>query len=125
MYKELFFSIFILIIIFSLEFITHKYTKESTNEIKYMLSELRDVIKSDEEHDYRTDELIEKWDEKEKRLSYYIEHNELEKVNQSIVRSKSFIESKDFSAALAEIDGLDFVLKHIEEKYSFNMKNVF
>ena len=58
-------------------------------------------------------------------LAYYIEHDELEKVETNLTGLRSFIESKEYSDALAELDKTVFVLRHIEDKNKFNLQNVF
>ena len=69
--------------------------------------------------------LDEKWGSAHDKLAYYIEHDELEKVDTAIVTMKAYIETDDFSSATAELDAGKFVLEHIQEKYAFNLKNIF
>ena len=59
------------------------------------------------------------------KLAYYIEHDELEKVDTAIITMKSYIETEDYSSAVAELDEGKFVLEHIQKKNAFNLQNVF
>lgn len=127
MYKETTICICIIILIIWLDILTQNYTKTSTIEITECLSELKKEIedKSLENAKEKLGELDKKWDEKHDKLAYYIEHDELEKVETNLTGLRSFIESKEYSDALAELDKTVFVLRHIEDKNKFNLQNVF
>ena len=70
-------------------------------------------------------ELRDDWENRHDKLAYYIEHDELEKVETNLVALNGFIESSKYSDAISELDKSVFVLKHIEDKYAFNLENVF
>ena len=85
-------------------------TQENTN-IEKVKSKLEEIEKT--------------WDDKHVKLSYYMEHDELEKVEAHITSLKSFIETEEYPEAICELDNGVFVLKHIEEKYAFSLENLF
>lgn len=68
---------------------------------------------------------FEHWDNMYKKLAYYIEHDELEKIELYITALKSNVETEEYNQAVEKIDSCIFILKHIEEKYSFNLQNIF
>lgn len=127
MLKETIICIIIIIAIFSLDIFTQGYTETTTQEITNMMSELRDTILNEESDKIVTDlnELEESWKEKHDKLAYYIEHDELEKVDTAIVTMKSYVETQDYSSAAAELDEGKFVLEHIQEKNAVNLQNIF
>ena len=127
MYKETIICIFIIILIIGLDIITQNYTKKSTIEITDCLSKLKDEIENGnlENAKLKIEELDNKWDYRHNKLAYYIEHDELEKVDTAIVQVKSFVENDDISSAMAELETGKFVLEHIERKYKFNLQNIF
>ena len=127
MYKETIICIFIIILIIILDIFTQNYTKKSSNEIIECLSELKIEIENDnlKKAKEKIEELDKKWDNKHDKLAYYIEHDELEKVDTAIVQVKSFVENDDIPSAVAEIETGKFVLEHIERKYKFNLQNIF
>ena len=127
MYKETTICICIIILIICLDILTQNYTKTSTIEITECLSELKKEIedKSLENAKEKLGELDKKWDEKHDKLAYYIEHDELEKVDTAIVQVKSFVENEEIPSAIAELETGKFVLEHIERKYKFNLQNIF
>ena len=127
MYKEIIICIFIIILIIGLDIVTQNYTKKSTIEITECLSELKSEIENEnlENENLKIEELDKKGDNKHDKLAYYIEHDELEKVDTAIVQVKSFVENDDIPSAIAELETGKFVLEHIERKYKFNLQNIF
>lgn len=108
---------------------TQKYTEESVNELSTNLVSLRDKITQEEIENEVVKEEIEKiykqWEEKHDKLAYYIEHDELEKVETAFVAMKSYVESEQYEESKSELDKSIFILKHIEDKYDFTLQNVF
>lgn len=127
MYKETIICVFIIILIIVLDILTQNYTKNSTIEITECLSQLGEEIKNEnlENAKEKIEELDKKWNNKHDKLAYYIEHDELEKVDTAIVQVKSFVENDDIPSAIAELEIGKFVLEHIEQKYKFNLQNIF
>lgn len=129
MYKELVISIIIIILIFSLDYITQKYTDFAINEAISNLNEIKESLKEENVDNKKAIEDAEKkynrWIEHHKRLAFYIEHNELEKVETNFVSGKSFIESAKYEDAISELEKTIFILQHINDKYSVNLENIF
>lgn len=127
MFKETVICIIIIIAIFSLDIFTQEYTKNTMNEIVKVLVDLKDeILKEDKkEIEIRIQKLDDKWNEKHDKLAYYIEHDELEKVDTAIVTMKSYVQTEDYSSAIAELEEGKFVLEHIQKKNAFNLENIF
>ena len=127
MYKEVIICIIIVVTIISLDIFTQKYTKNTTSEITQVFADLKgDMLKEDKDKiDEKVKILEEKWGKKHDKLAYYIEHDELEKVDTAIVTLKSYIETEDFSSGIAQLDEGKFILEHIQKKYAFNLENIF
>lgn len=127
MKKELIISIIIIAIIIFLNVFTQGYTKKVTWEITQDIDEIKTHISKSEyeKSDVAIKTIDEKWKKEHDRLAYYIEHNELEKVDLAIVEMKSFFDSHNYSLAIAEIEEAKFILQHIEDKNSFNLQNIF
>ncbi len=99
---------------------------DSGKEILSMLENLKNVVKEKpQEAEKSFEDIEEKWEKKQDKLAYFIEHNELEKVDNNLVSLKSYISIKNFDEVIKEIDETAFSVKHIEEKYQFNLKNIF
>ena len=126
MFKEVIISIIIVISIVGLDFITQNYTKATVAQTSSMLSDLKEKIKKDEENiSNNIEEIYQKWEERRKKLAYFIEHDELEKVETKITNIKTFIEVEDLEMAISSIDEAEFILEHIKEKNAFNLENIF
>lgn len=131
MYKEAGICIITIIGIIFLNIITGNYTSDSVQELTGMLSELRedffqneDNIKNEQTIN-KVNQIHEAWFKRYNILAYYLEHDELEKVANNLTALKSSIDTEEFNEAVSELDESVFVLKHIEEKNSFDWKNIF
>lgn len=130
MYKELICCVLIIILIFSLDFVTQNYTENSINDTKDEITELRNELSISNNIDEskaqeKIDNILDNWDECHKKLAYFIEHNELEKVETSFTVSKSLVQLRDYKLAIIELDKIVFILNHINDKYSFSLENIF
>lgn len=127
MFKETIICIVIIVVIFSLDIFTQKYTKKTTNEVTEIFSELKQLalMEDKEQMEKEIVKLDDEWNKRHDKLAYYIEHDELEKVDTAIVSAKSYIETEDYPSASAELDVGKFVLEHIQKKYAFNLVNIF
>lgn len=131
MQKEVIVCIFIIVLIIVGNVVTQNYTVESVESLADQLSDLKsDIFKEEEniERDSIKDkikQIEDNWESRHDKLAYYIEHDELEKVETNLTSLGSFIEANENSEAVSELDKSIFVLKHIEDKYAFNLQNIF
>lgn len=128
MKKETIICIVIIIIVIILNLITINYTKDSVESLKSELGEIREDIKQEKEVSLINKKIADfrdNWEERYKRLAYYIEHDELEKVHLYIVGIDSNVNTDEYSQAIGELDKCVFILEHIEDKYSLSFKNIF
>ena len=127
MLKETVICIVIIMGILGLEYYTQGFTEKTVNEVTEIFDKIEEnIFKRDIEQTNNEIKKIEtKWEEQQKKLAYYIEHDELEKVHTAIVTMKSYIQTEDFSSAMAELAEGRFVIEHIQEKNSFNLQNIF
>lgn len=99
---------------------------DSGKEILSMLDNLKNIVtERPQEAEKELEKIAKNWEEKQNKLAYFIEHNELEKVDNNLVSLKSYINIKNFEESIREIDETAFSVRHIEEKYQFNLKNIF
>lgn len=127
MFKETVICIVIIILIVCLDLFTQNFTKQSVELITKELSSIKEEITLGDRKiiKEKIDELDKSWKDMHNKLAYYIEHDELEKVDTAIVNMKSYFETEDFSSATAELEEGKFVLEHIQDKNSFNLQNIF
>ncbi len=131
MYKELTILIIIVIAIIIGNNITQNYTEQAVTEMSTDLNKLREeIILEDENINWEVAnqnlEKIEKnWEKRYDNMAYYIEHNELEKVETNLTGLKSYVEKQDAPEALNQLDSSMFILKHIKDKNALDLKNIF
>ena len=125
MYKEIIICIIIILLIFTGNYITQKYTKESVTNLNTKLIELEEKIETEENANNQIKDLKNDWDNRYKKLSYFIEHDELEKVEDNLTSINGYIESDNLEEVKSKIQETEFILKHIEKKYAVIIENVF
>lgn len=129
MYKELIICIIILIVIIFGNVITQKNTNKAVEMMTIELNSLRQILL---QNDVNKNEAIKKvkkiqnkWQNEYEKMAYYIEHNELEKVETEITKIKSDIEIEEFKIGIENLDGCNFLLEHIKDKTAFKIVNIF
>ena len=127
MFKESVICIIIVVVIFSLDVFTQDYTNKTTLEITKIFSDLKEqILKEDKEQiTKQIASLEESWKGRHNKLAYYIEHDEIEKVDKSIVEINEYIKLGLYDEAIPEIRKCSFILEHIKNKFRLEIKNVF
>ena len=127
MYKEIIITILIVVLILGLDIITSRYTANAIVELSKNLDELKTDLdtKSEDNIEEKTNNIFTKWREYYDVLAYYIEHDELEKVETQLTMLRSDQNEKQYEECKKEIDTTKFILKHIENKEKFTLQIVF
>ena len=142
MQKEIIIVIIIVIAIISADILTQRYTKNGFENINDQLDAIKVIGKELEELKESQNAILES-QEKKKRLeeeigemqndwkkinkttAFYIEHDELEKVNASMTKFKSYFELEEYTEAIPELEDCKYILNHIKEKESMQFINLF
>ena len=129
MLKETIICIIIVIAIFIGNLATQDYTKKTVEQISQTLSSLKQEIidqsVGNEQSQEKIKDINNQWDDKKNKLAYYIEHDELEKVETGLTAIKSNIQTLEYPHSIEEIDKTVFLLEHIRDKYEVNLENIF
>jgi len=129
MKKELIICIVVISFVIIGNIITQSYTKDCVAKIDNELTQLKEKITRKEKNEEEIADRIENvkiaWDNMQEKLAFYIEHNELEKVETQISVLKGQYESKEYEDMFPEIEKCIFILEHIEDKTALNIKNIF
>lgn len=138
MYKQVIIIFVVIVAIIIANITTQNNTNNAVEAMSKNLSELRekiyklneseeslDVNKEQEESTKKMEEIESLWEEKDETMSYYIEHNELEKVKTELTKLKANIETKDYQTAVESLDNCAFILKHIKDKSALKIVNIF
>ena len=141
MKKEIIICICIIIFVILIDFFTQNYSKKTidkiTDDLSFLKEELISIInqekfkqennnnKKDDNIKQITDDITNEFDNKYEILAYYIEHDELEKVETELTTLRAYIEEKEYKESLPDLDKIVFILNHIKEKTNINLKNIF
>lgn len=129
MKKESIICIFVITIVVIGNIVTQNYTKQCVSGINDNLIELKEEIQNDKKDEKKIKEKLEYtkeiWDEMQEKLAFYIEHDELEKVETQLFLLKGQTDTKLYNDAVPEIEKCIFILEHIEDKNALNIKNIF
>lgn len=129
MLKEFVICVIIVTLIFVGNIITQNYTNSSIDITSENLNKLREEIIKEQVNleisNQKIKEISSDWNNRHKNLAYYIEHDELEKVETDLSALKGYIEVEEYKEATAELDRTIYILQHIKNKNIFNLENIF
>lgn len=132
MKKETIICILVIIIVAIGNFVTQNYTEKCVSIINDDLIELENKMKKEDIDQKDMEDIKEKvvetketWTLMQEKLAFYIEHDELEKVETQLFLLKGQADTKLYSNAVAEIEKCIFILEHIEDKNALSIKNIF
>jgi len=127
MYKEFIIIIVVISLIVGLDIITNNYTKHSLEIMSNELNKLREnILEEDKEKAVEQMKNVkEKWEERYKILAFYIEHDELEKVETELTGLAADLSVEEYKHCIAELDTTIFILEHIQEKEEFHFRSIF
>lgn len=127
MYKELIIIITVVTLIIGLDFITNKYTKNTVEIMSNELNFLKEYILEEEKEKAQTQmEIVkQRWEKRYNMLAFYIEHDELEKVETELTGLAADLNVEEYKHCISELDTTIFILEHIQEKEKFNLRSIF
>ena len=129
MNREVFVCLAIIILILVGNFFSQNYTSKSVAELTEKIDELKQEVSKNEQDETviknKTEELYNTWRDRFNILAYYIEHTELEKVEAELVVLRGKVANLNYNETSENLEKSAFLLKHIEDKYAFNLQNIF
>lgn len=137
--KEFIIVTIIIFFICGLEVITDNICEKSIDNIYKQIESVNTGVKKiqqlksknelyDEEKNklYATfNNLKNDWFKEEGKLSFFSEHDELEKVSKNIVIVQTNLELEEYAIALEHMQEAAYWLNHFKEKDSVKLKNIF
>lgn len=129
MRKEWIICIIVILIVIVSNIFTQNYTKESVEFMDKKLETLKEsLLKEEVEKENAQEEMEEvmkSWKDRYEKLAYFIEHDELEKVETELTSLKANIQLEQYEEGIPDLDKSIFILNHINEKFKMNIKNIF
>lgn len=128
-YKEILICLVVIVLIVTLNIWTENYTNESIIKMSDKLETLKQAMNEEKQDNEniknQINSILDEWNNRYQKLAYYIEHDELEKVNTELVSLKANIEVEEYKQGNPDLDKCIFILNHIKEKSSMQIKNIF
>lgn len=129
MYKEFITILIVIVLIVIGNIITQNNTNYTVEKMNNNLYSLRSETIKEKVNQKMLKEKINQiendWKQEYEKLAYYIEHDELEKVESELTKLKADIEMKEYDMALENLDNCVFILNHIKDKSAFKILNIF
>jgi hypothetical protein len=72
-----------------------------------------------------TEELEQKWDRKGKWWPALLEHQEIDNIDFALAKNKEYIAAKNAPLALGQLSEIRQMIKHIPQKGTINLTNIF
>ena len=129
MRKEWVICIVVILIVVITNIIIQNFTDNSVDSMDEELKELKEELINEEVEHKSVEEKMQKvmktWEEKYERLAYFIEHDELEKVETELISLSAYIDIEEYDHGVPELEKSIFILYHIKDKFKFDIKNIF
>lgn len=100
------------------------YTK--LDEIETISKQIDENGEGDKQELYKKiEDMYSEWREINRKMAFYIEHDELEKVNTSLILMEGYLRMEDYSQGVPELKNCEYILRHIQDKQSLKIINLF
>ena len=105
------------------------YVKSFFDSIMYDVSNIEEKILKNQfeagELEKDIDDTMNKWKNKYDFFACFLEHDELEKIDNQFVSIRANVVVGEFEKGVEEIEKCKFFLRHIEDKDSMKVVNIF
>lgn len=129
MYKEIIIIVLIVILILVGNVITQNYTKDTVNIMQENLNEIKEELDKKEAEinniEEKIDKAMQEWKTKNNKLAYYLEHDELEKIESELTALNANILTEEYEQGRENLDRCYFLLEHIKDKETISLSNIF
>ena len=128
MKKEEIITFIIIIFVIVTEIFTQKHTNNNLDELDERLKNLKEMTLSkqysNEQLKQTTEQIDKNWEEKNNELSFYLEHEELEKICTQIKKIKAHFDTDLEEEVVPEIEEGIYLLDHLRDKQKLNLRNI-
>lgn len=130
-YKTIWAILIIIIIIIIFDIILDNNTNKNFDNINEKLSKIDEILDENEnlinqsEVQNQAEDMLKTWNEMTQNLSFYIEHDEIEKISDRVNLIKKQIEIEEYKESRQAITEAQFLINHVKEKQQLNLKNIF
>ena len=129
MYKEFIICVIVIMLVIGGNIITQNNTKQSIEELNSYLAPIRqELLKENvdqKQAKYQMKETWKIWKKQYQKMAYYIEHDELEKVETELTKLNANIQTKEYATGVENLENCTFILEHIKDKSALKIVNLF
>lgn len=122
--KETIGIILIILFVIIIEIITMKVTNNSLNRVNDELG-LIESESNENELKSKINNFSNSWKNEEKKLSCFMEHNELEEITKEVNSLVFAIENGKKETIKEKLDNIKFKMEHIKNKQKIKIENIF
>ncbi len=128
--KESIIIVFILIVIIMGNYFVNEYLKKTSQSLINDLKSLKEHVMIAKETLDRTEikeemEKVEKsWSKTSEIWSVIVIHQEIDNIEQALIKSKSMINDGNIEEAIPEIETAIFFVEHVEQNERVKLKNI-
>ena len=121
----------IVIIIIVGDFIVNRYLSNSTNELIESLTNLEKhaiEVNKTKENKSVIDEMNtmeENWKKISKIWAIFVIHQEIDNIEQALIKAKAIISDGNIEDAIPEIETAIFFVEHVKQREVFSLQNIF
>jgi len=117
----------IFVAVITLGFWTNDQLTDSANELLLDVDKIHEEVNtqhwdSASEH---TEELEQNWDRKGKWWPALLDHQEIDNIDFAMAKNKEYIAAKNVPLAMGQLSELRQMIKHIPQKVTINLTNIF
>ncbi|MEG6570163.1 DUF4363 family protein [Thermoanaerobacterium thermosaccharolyticum] len=118
--------VMIIILIIFVDITSYKYLYTSSNSMEKKLDVIEKNIKNDNWKSAETcvNDLEKTWGKVNSKWAILIEHREIDDIDMSLSKLKSFIDSKNKDLSLAELKTLKELYNHIPSNEKLTLENI-
>lgn len=129
--RDIIIVLFILIAIFGGGICTENYLKNTSDDVSNKLEKLKQntiiakQTENREEIKKEIDNIKKEWEEISKWWSIIVVHQEIDTIENALIKAKLNVEEGKLEDALQEIETAKFFVKHVRERERVSLKNIF
>jgi hypothetical protein len=119
--------VLLIILIIGFHLYTQHVFDSAAKRIETMILSLENniILENWEEAQNVIENIEEDWTITKKTWAMFLDHTEIDNIDESLSKLKKYIETREPSLALAEASTLKLFIVHIPEKEALNFENIF
>ena len=128
MHKEIIITVIIVILIIVLNVITQDYTQDTAEIMQSKLEEIKVDLEAGKEIkdiEEKLKKTIEEWNNRKNILAYYLEHDEIEKIETELTALNANILTNEYNIGRENLEECIFLLEHVKDKENVKLSNIF